>query len=121
MFKPVGWVVSTHYFQLVENHKGGCGAPTLRMRWRSHALHIHCLRRICKLDFLLGKAALRSLLVEAAWVAVGRDRRLTETFERIKLHAGSKRARDFADPPAEVVPRAGSRVVGFTTALPKPA
>ena len=39
-----------------------------------------------------GKAALRGLLVEAAWVAVRRDRRLAETFERIKLNAGSTRA-----------------------------
>lgn len=40
----------------------------------------------------MGNRYLRSLLVEAAWVAIRRDRYLREAYDRIKVRAGGKRA-----------------------------
>lgn len=39
-----------------------------------------------------GKASLRSMLVEAAWIAIRRDYRLATVFNRLKPRTGSKRA-----------------------------
>ncbi len=39
-----------------------------------------------------GKGHLRGMLVESAWIAVRKDRHFFETYQRIKQHAGGKRA-----------------------------
>jgi transposase len=39
-----------------------------------------------------GRSSLRHILVEAAWVAIGKDPALRETFDRIAQRAGKKRA-----------------------------
>jgi transposase len=39
-----------------------------------------------------GKASLRGMLVESAWIAVRKDRHFYETYQRIKQRAGAKRA-----------------------------
>jgi len=40
----------------------------------------------------IGKNTLRSVLVEASWMLISRDKELRERYERIKLRAGGKRA-----------------------------
>lgn len=40
----------------------------------------------------IGKNALRGTLVEVAWRLIGKDPAMREKYERIKIHAGSKRA-----------------------------
>jgi transposase len=40
----------------------------------------------------IGKASLRGLLVEASWVLIGKDQGMRQIYDRIKRHAGGKRA-----------------------------
>lgn len=39
-----------------------------------------------------GKGSVRGMLVEAAWILIGKDVRMKQTYERIKQRAGGKRA-----------------------------
>jgi len=40
----------------------------------------------------IGKQQLRAILIEAAWILVRKDKKVNETYNRIRAHAGAKRA-----------------------------